>query len=332
MARPTTRILALLELLQARGRLSGPELAQRLEVDERTLRRHIRALEDLGVPVTAERGRHGGYSLVSGFKLPPMMFNNDEALALSLGLVAARGLGLEQAAPAVEGLQAKLGRVMPQALQQQLQALAGTVTLDLPDARERAGHAALLQLAAAAQARQRIWLRYRREPDDSSEREFDAYGLVYRSGRWYVSGWCHLRGGLRSFRLDRIEALAPRTARFERPADFDAAAHLKQSIVALPRALDVDVLLHAPLEQVAAELGGALGMLLPEGGHTRLHTQTDAPDWFAQQLLRLPFDAEVRQPVVLREALAERGRRLLALNGARSPAPARSGRRRSPAR
>jgi len=315
MARPTTRLLALLELLQARGSLSGPELAQRLEVDERTLRRYIRALEDLGVPITAERGRHGGYSLVSGFRLPPMMFTNDEALALSLGLVAARGLGLAEAAPAVEGLQAKLGRVMPQALQRQLQALAATVTLDLPGARDRADHAALAQLAAAAQAQQRIWLRYRGEQGRGSEREFDAYGLVYRAGRWYVSGWCHLRQGLRSFRLDRIEALAPRQARFARPDGFDAAAHLKQSIVALPRALDVDVLLHAPLEKVAAELGGALGMLVPEGGHTRLHTQTDAPAWFARQLLRLPFDVEVLEPAVLRGALATRARKLLALNG-----------------
>jgi predicted DNA-binding transcriptional regulator YafY len=314
MARPTTRILALLELLQARGSLSGPELAQRLEVDERTLRRYIRALEDLGVPVTAERGRHGGYSLVSGFKLPPMMFNNDEALALSLGLVAARGLGLAEAAPAVEGLQAKLERVMPQGLQRQLQALAGTVTLDLPDVQARADHAALLRLAAAAQARQRVWLRYRSEPGQVSEREFDAYGLVYRSGRWYVSGWCHLRAGLRSFRLDRIEALEAREAHFIRPADFDVTAHLRQSIVALPRALDVDVLLHAPLDKVAAELGGALGMLVPEGGHTRLHTQTDAPAWFARQLLRLPFDVEVRKPAALRKALASRARKLLALN------------------
>ena len=314
MARPTTRILALLELLQARGSLSGPELARRLEVDERTLRRYIRALEDLGVPVTAERGRHGGYSLVSGFRLPPMMFNNDEALALSLGLVAARGLGLAEAAPAVEGLQAKLGRVMPQALQQQLQALCATVTLELPDARERANDAALLQLAAAAQAQQRVWMSYRSEQGEASEREFDPYGLVYRSGRWYVSGWCHLRAGLRSFRLDRIVELRRLETRFERPVDFDAAAHLAQSIVALPRALDVEVLLHAPLEQVAAELRGALGMLVPEGEHTRLHTQTDAPAWFARQLLRLPFDVEVRGPQELRQILRERARRLQALN------------------
>lgn len=89
MSRPTTRVLAVLELLQRHGRMSGAELARRLEVSGRTLRRYITALEDLGIPITAERGRHGAYLLVAGFKLPPMMFTNNEALALSVGLLAA---------------------------------------------------------------------------------------------------------------------------------------------------------------------------------------------------------------------------------------------------
>ena len=113
MYSPTTRVLTVLELLQAHGRLSGAELARRLEVDGRTLRRYIAKLEDLGIPVVAERGRYGCYSLVAGFKLPPMMFTDDEALALALGLLAARGLGLAEAAPAVQSAQAKLERVMP---------------------------------------------------------------------------------------------------------------------------------------------------------------------------------------------------------------------------
>ncbi|UUZ65423.1 HTH domain-containing protein [Polaromonas sp. P1-6] len=99
MYSPTTRVLTVLELLQTHGRLSGAELARRLEVDGRTLRRYIAKLEDLGIPVVAERGRYGCYSLVAGFKLPPMMFTDDEALALSIGLVAARSLGLAEAAP-----------------------------------------------------------------------------------------------------------------------------------------------------------------------------------------------------------------------------------------
>jgi predicted DNA-binding transcriptional regulator YafY len=116
MARPTTRVLAVLELLQAHGRMSGAELARRLAVDRRTVRRYIAALEELGIPVTAERGSAGGYMLVAGFKLPPMTFTDDEALALSVGLLAARGLGLAAAAPAVASVQAKLERVMPAGL------------------------------------------------------------------------------------------------------------------------------------------------------------------------------------------------------------------------
>ena len=123
MYSPTTRVLTVLELLQAHGRLSGPDLAQRLEVDGRTLRRYIRKLEDLGIPVLAERGRYGCYSLMPGFKLPPMVFTDDEALAISLGLVAARGLGLAAAVAAVESAQAKLERVMPAPLKQRVRAL-----------------------------------------------------------------------------------------------------------------------------------------------------------------------------------------------------------------
>src|SRR5262245_30222395 len=108
MSRPTARVLAALELLQTHGRMSGPELARRLEVDPRTVRRYVVTLEELGIPLTAERGRDGHYALVPGFKLPPMMFTNDEALALSVGLQAARGLGLAEANVAVAGSLAKL--------------------------------------------------------------------------------------------------------------------------------------------------------------------------------------------------------------------------------
>src|ERR1700709_2260615 len=98
---PPTRVLAVRELLQKHGRVSGAELARKLEVDRRTVRRYISMLEELGIPITAEQGRDGGYRLVAGFKLPPMMFTDDEALALAVGLLAARGLGLAGAAPAV---------------------------------------------------------------------------------------------------------------------------------------------------------------------------------------------------------------------------------------
>jgi predicted DNA-binding transcriptional regulator YafY len=130
MTRPTTRVLAVLELLQSHGRVSGPELALRVGVDGRTLRRYIAMLEELGIPIVAERGRFGGYALVAGFKLPPMIFTDDEALALSVGLLAARGLGLADAAPAVTARGAKLQRVMPPA-QTPPARVGETVALDL---------------------------------------------------------------------------------------------------------------------------------------------------------------------------------------------------------
>src|SRR5207249_11747539 len=109
---PTTRVLTVLELLQSHQRLSGPEIAERLEVDPRTVRRYITMLQDLGIPVEAERGRHGSYRLRPGFKLPPLMFTDEEARALTLGLLAARKLGLVVAAPAVEAALVKIERVL----------------------------------------------------------------------------------------------------------------------------------------------------------------------------------------------------------------------------
>jgi biotin operon repressor len=108
MYHPTTRVLTVLELLQSHQRLSGPDLARRLEVNVRTARRYITMLQDMGIPIEAERGRHGAYRLRAGFKLPPLMFNEDEALAVILGLQAARELGLAATAPAVEGALAKI--------------------------------------------------------------------------------------------------------------------------------------------------------------------------------------------------------------------------------
>src|SRR5438270_10971547 len=113
MSHPTIRVLAVLELLQSQAQIGGAELADRVKVDRRTLRRYIAMLEEMGIPITTEQGRYGGYRLVPGFKLPPMMFTDEEAQALSLGLIAARGLGLAGAAPAVGCVQSKLDRRLP---------------------------------------------------------------------------------------------------------------------------------------------------------------------------------------------------------------------------
>ena len=304
MQRPATRVLALLEILQARGVVTGTELARELGVHGRTLRRYIAALEELGIPVTSDRGRFGGYRLVPGYKLPPMMFGDDEALALSLGLLAARGLGLADAAPAIASAQAKLERVMPADLRRRVRAVDETIALDLARHPQSAGDSGVLRvLSSAAQSRQRVRLHYRSAQRADSERAFDPYGLAWRSGRWYAVGHCHLRNGLRSFRLDRIEAVVPLPQSFGRPEHFDALAHLAFSLATLPRAHAIEVLLHTDLATARREVFDAIGLLQADDNGVRLLAQADDLDWFARELARLPFAFEVRAPDALREAV-----------------------------
>ncbi len=315
MYSPTTRVLTVLELLQTHGRMSGVELAARLEVDVRTLRRYIARLDELGIPVTAERGRHGHYSLVAGFKLPPMMFADDEALALSVGLLAARQLGLAQAAPAVERAQAKLERVMPDPLKAQLRALSETISLDLSRSANAANdNATLLTLSIAAHARQRVHLRYRSPKADSSaesERDFDAYGLAWHGARWYAVGHCHLRKELRSFRLDRIVTVSKLNLHFSAPATFDAVAYLAKSAATMPRAIRVVVLLQTDLNTARNELFDSIGVFQPTDDGVMLTSQIDDLNWYARQLARLPFSFVVQEPSALRKALILRAEQLV---------------------
>lgn len=311
MERPTTRVLTVLELLQTHDRLSGTVLAERVGVDGRTLRRYISMLEELGIPITTDRGRYGGYSLVPGFKLPPMMFTEDEALALSVGLLASRGLGLKNLAPAVASASAKLERVMPAKLKRRVRAIDETVVLDLERREATDGDAATVTaLASAAQSRERVRLRYVDTTGEPSERDIDPYGLARRGGRWYVVGHCHLRKDLRSFRIDRIESVELLDIPFSRPAGFNALDHLTFSMATLPRTHAIEVRLHATLDRVRREISETLGILEAHGDAVSLLAQTDDLEWFARQLARLPFDFTVIRPVALREAVKRGGRRM----------------------
>jgi len=128
--RPTARVLTVLELLQSHGRMTGAELARRLEVNIRTVRDYVEMLQDLGIPVEAERGRYGAYRLRPGYKLPPLIFTEEESLALTLSLVMAREQGLEQTSLAFEGVLAKVMRVLPEMTRAQVQAIEQTVIFE----------------------------------------------------------------------------------------------------------------------------------------------------------------------------------------------------------
>ena len=310
MAHPTSRVLAVLELLQTHGRMTGAELARRVEVDGRTLRRYISTLEEMGIPISTEQGRYGGYRLVPGFKLPPMMFTDEEAQALSLGLIAARGLGLADAAPAIESVQAKLDRVLPSAPKRTIAALRESVALQTGDTRASADAKLLRVLSESAQARRTAGLRYRAADGTLTSRGFDVYGLVFRSGRWYVVGHCHLRAGLRTLRLDRVAHADVTERAFERPEGFDASAYLSRALATMPRAIATEVLLRTDLDTARAELHLALGLAEACEGGVLLKGSVDELDWYARELMRLPFAFEVRAPRELRATVGRLARTL----------------------
>lgn len=313
MTRPATRVLALLELLQTHGRLSGADIAQRLDVDRRTVRRYVAALEELGIPVTSEQGRHGGYLLVPGFKLPPLMFNDEEAMALALGLLSVQGQALLESGTAIHSAQAKLERVLPQGLKQRMQALREHARV-VPRRSTPTWHSdVLLALTEAAQAQRRVHMHYRSPRGEHMERELEPYGLVFHERHWYVSGWCPLRRDLRSFRLDRLSSVQLQPLRFERPERFDAAQHLKTSMEkAWPRHPVAVLLLDLDLRQALEWLPQKSAELQPQPEGLLLNTSTDSYCWFARWLAQLPCDYRILAPQELKDAAREQALRLLA--------------------
>lgn len=301
----TTRLLTLLEILQSRPGVSGAELAQRLEVDVRSVRRYVMMLRDMGIPVESEKGRYGSYGLQPGFRLPPLMFNNLEILAIILGLMAVRQIGLA-AAPGVESAAAKIERVLPVELRDHVRALQGVLTLDI-----RGGNAALppetlAAFSLAAYQRQRLWLAYQAaRRTEVTQREIDVYGLVYHAGFWYAVAYCHLRQGLRIFRLDRVHQLRLLDARFEAPADFDALGYLLNSIANMPGVWMVRVLLKADLDFVRTRIPNDMGVLEEVEGGVLLRAYSDGLDWIARFLINLNCPFEVHHPPELRETLRQ---------------------------
>jgi predicted DNA-binding transcriptional regulator YafY len=304
MYHPTTRVLAVLALLQAHGRMSGSELAQRLEVDVRTLRRYIIMLQDLGIPIEAERGRNGGYVLSAGFKLPPMMFTNEEALALTIGLISARRLNLADTDRAIESAFAKLERVMPLDLKSRVRALTETITLDSSTAPSTPPSEAVLSaMSSAAQLQQRVHIQYHPNQGEDTERDFDPYGLTYYLNRWYVVGYCHLRQDLRSFRLDRITRVNIVNTHFDRPEHFDPLAYIMLAIATMPRKFAFELLLKTDIATAQKEVFDVLGILEADKEGVIMRGSVEDLDWLARQLSIFSFDFIVREPDELRAEL-----------------------------
>jgi predicted DNA-binding transcriptional regulator YafY len=314
VASPTARLLALLETLQAQPVATGRELAGRLDVDIRTLRRYVAALQELGIPVEGQRGVGGGYRLRPGYRLPPLMLTDDEAVVVALGLVAARRFGLDTESAAAEGALAKIHRVLPVELRRRVEALESTLgfTAAATAGAPVPGDTVLL-LADAIRRRRRVRTGYRSFSGATSVRDLSPHGLVVHAGRWYLAAHDHGRDDARTYRVDRMSRTTIGDDPALAPADgFDAVAHVSRALARVPWTWEVEVVLHVPLDRAAERIPPTLGELTELDGGTLLRMRVESLDWMASLLAGLGCDFTVRRPAELRGSLGELVDRLLA--------------------
>src|SRR5580692_1010984 len=284
MARPTARVLALLELLQSGGVRTVAELAGRLGVDERTVRRYVDHLTDLDVPVESVRGRYGGYRLRPGYRMPPLMLSDDDALAVMLGLVAGRRTGLvTTTGTASETAAAKIRRVLPERLARRLDAVLESLAFTAPSGGTPAPDAGvLLSIADAVRHHRPIWIRYTTRDGRRSERTLHPYGLVAHSGRWYVTGADPGIGEDRTFRLDRITDTRTLPGSFEPPAGFDPPQQVLSGLASTPYRHEVTLRIQGTIKQIRARLPASVATveeMPPAGG-----ADPQAGRWFRVEL------------------------------------------------
>ncbi|MGW1177824.1 helix-turn-helix transcriptional regulator [Kitasatospora sp. NPDC002543] len=330
MSRPTGRVLTLLELLQSGGTRTVAELADRLGVDGRTVRRYVDHLIDLDVPVESVRGRYGGYRISPGHRLPPLMLGEDEALAVLLGLIAGRRTGLATAErTAGETAAAKIRRVLPRHVAARLDALLDALSFTdgsgadaVPDA------GVLLTLADAVRHRRPVSVRYTDREGRPSERTVHPYGIVAHANRWYVTGADPGVGEDRTFRLDRVTDVRALPGSFDVPAGPDPAERVLSGFATAGYRHEVTLRIHGTPDQVRAHLPAGLATLEedgpappPDGGPAaerwlRAELRAERLDWLPPLLASLDRPFAIERPEELRtlvtafaDRLAARARR-----------------------
>ena len=314
MYHPTSRVLTVLELLQSKPSISGPELATRLEMDVRTVRRYITHLQDVGIPVEANIGRHGGYRLRPGFKLPPLIFTEEEATAIILGLLANSWLEVGQSSAAVEGALAKVSRVLPLRARERLQAVSSHVVLFPHNQQARPDVSLLIDLSGAIHASQRIAIDYRSLQQESTHRKVEPYGITGWKGHWYLGGYCCLRQGYRAFRLDRIQQVEILAETFEKAEEFDYETFVRERYAT--RGIPIEVEFQADMATVQQKISTLYGTLTPTPAGVLLQDQYDDVEGMARYLMTLNLPFVIHHPPELREALLRLGERMVQMASA----------------
>jgi predicted DNA-binding transcriptional regulator YafY len=310
----SSRLLELLALLQARREWLGSELADRLEVSRRTIRRDVERLRELGYPVESLTGPAGGYRLRAGTAMPPLLLDDDEAIAIAVGLrTAARAsvTGIEETA--VRAL-VKLEQVLPTHLRRRVGAL-GSATIVPAVGGPTVDPQHLTVIAAACRDAQSLRFAYRSRDGTDSRREVEPHSLVNLGRRWYLVAWDRRREDWRTFRVDRLARPASSGVRFTPrtlPAR-DAAAYVEQSITGAPNRYEARVTLHAAADQIAGRVPAYWGTIEEiDARSCEYRTGDDDLGWLALRIAMLGVDFEVHEPPELAEhlrALAGRLRR-----------------------
>jgi predicted DNA-binding transcriptional regulator YafY len=305
MSQTSSRLLELLSLLQGRRDWPGSELADRLEVSGRTIRRDIERLRQLGYPVDSLTGPAGGYRLRAGSSMPPLLLDDDEAIAIAVGLsTAARAsvTGIEETA--VRAL-VKLEQILPAHLRRRVAAL-GSATFTLPVGGPTVDPQHLTVIAAACRDSECLRFGYRSRDGTDSRREVEAHSLVNHGRRWYLLAWDRRRDGWRTFRIDRLAKPTSTGVRFtpRRLPAKDAGAYVEQSITRAPNRFEALVTLHAPAEEIATRVPSSWGAVAPIDARTcEYRTGDDDLRWLAVRIAMLGVDFEVHEPPELVEQL-----------------------------
>ena len=307
------RLLKLLSLLQARRDWPGTELASRLEVSGRTIRRDIERLRELGYPVESLTGPAGGYTLRAGTAMPPLLLDDDEAIAIAVGLrTAARAsvAGIEEAS--IRAL-VKLEQVLPSNLRRRVAAL-GSATETLPGGGPMVDPEHLTVIAGACRDGECLRFAYRDRTGTETRREVEPCAVVNLGRRWYVVAWDRGREDWRSFRIDRLARPVPTGVRFssrELPAE-DAATFVTRSISARPHRHEVRVKLRVPADEARRRVPHWWGTIEPVDEHScEYHSGDDDLYWLAVRVAMLgSFDMEVDGPQELLDILRGMGRRI----------------------
>lgn len=303
--RPPTaqRVLTLLDLLQRRAVWSGAELAAELGVTIRSVRRDVGRLRELGYPVESERGAGGGYRLGAGRRLPPLLLDDREAVAVAIALrLAAGGAVAGIGEPALHAL-TKLDQVMPGCLRERVAAVTESTTT-VPGVDPDVQPESLIELGHAVRGRERVRLAYRDRAGRDSERRVEPYRIVVLGSRWYLLAHDLDRADWRTFRLDRMHAIHRTGWRFTpRPDVPDAAEHVQHSVTAAPYDHRAVVTVHAPADDVTdcfPPTYGTVTALRPpdheDGPLCRLETGAGDLDVLAWYLARLPAPFTVESP------------------------------------